>query len=33
METVEALRRQGHECVEFDIPDRKRLNVYEKVIN
>jgi amidase len=22
LETVEALRKQGHECVEFDLPDR-----------
>ena len=23
MQTVEALRREGHECIEFSIPDRE----------
>jgi hypothetical protein len=23
LETVEALRREGHECIEFDVPDGK----------
>lgn len=23
MEAVEALRREGHECVEFSVPDRE----------
>ena len=26
LETIEALRKEGHECVEFDVPSRKALS-------
>ena len=28
LETVAALKKQGHECVEFKIPQRKSMGIY-----
>lgn len=32
METVEALRREGHECVEFSVPHRKQIYISRHAI-